>query len=75
LPLRVNGMVKRWRGWLLFGPLLLMALGLLATAISSQVGWAWPPMLALALPNILLALLIAGALAWLATSTRKGQGS
>ena len=74
-PLRVIGMVKGVRRWLLFGPLVLMAIGLMAFFISSQAGWVWPPMLALALPNILLALLIAGALAWLATSTRKGQGS
>jgi hypothetical protein len=74
-PLRVNGMVKAIRRWLLIGPLVMMAIGLMAFFVSSQAGWVWPPMLALALPNLLLALLIAGALAWLATSTRKGQGS
>ena len=62
------------RRWLLLGPLLLMAIGVVAAFISSQAGWIWPPMLAILLPNALLALLIAGALAWLATARKKGQG-
>jgi len=63
------------RHWLLFGPLLLMALGLLAAIVSAQMGWAWPAPIAVVLPNIMLALLVAGAIAWLATTTKKGAGS
>ena len=63
------------RRWLLLGPLALMALGVLAAFVSSEAGWVWPQAMAVMLPNTLLALLIAGAIAWLATSARKGQGS
>jgi hypothetical protein len=66
---------KRKRNWLLIGPLALMAAGLIAAVVSGQYGWLWPPVLTVVLPNVLLALLIAGAIAWLATGRKNREGS
>ncbi|HEY1455427.1 MAG TPA: hypothetical protein VGG31_02945 [Candidatus Dormibacteraeota bacterium] len=63
------------RNWLLIGPLALMAVGLAGEILSSQNGWQLPRALAVVAPNLLLALLIAGAIAWLATGRKKREGS
>ncbi len=57
----------------MIGPLALMALGLAGEIVSSQNGWQLPAALAAVVPNLLLALLIAGAIAWLATGRKKNR--
>jgi hypothetical protein len=59
----------------LIGPLALMAVALAAEILGSQHGWLLPPALAVLVPNLLLALLIAGAIAWLASGRKNREGS
>jgi flagellar biogenesis protein FliO len=56
--------VKRRANWLVIVPLTLLVLGIFGALVARNEGIAMPTVIAVALPNLFLALLILGIIAW-----------